>query len=117
MSDEPTEMIQRVRRHLDAGVNTLDPSLVDRLHKARRRALVQGQRAGPHQGRYWFVPAGAVAACALAAVIWFVTPQPLPKELLAMDAELELIGEPEGLDLVDDLDFYLWLEQQDSVDG
>ncbi len=104
-------------RALDARVEALDGEVLERLRRARRQAARQADRSV----KPWFPPAGlhwaaGVAAFAVLAVglgfWWQAARQPLPA---ALD-DLDVLAGSEDLNLVRDLDFYLWLEQDAALD-
>jgi len=103
---------------LDGLTEGLDGPARLKLDAARRRALagepvVESPRAsGP-----WWLPAGAmvtVSMALMALVMWWPTlesPQ-TPTELMA---DMELLAAAEEVSFYQDLDFYLWLAEQDHA--
>lgn len=109
MSDD-NELVRRVRQSLDASVQTLDPEIVRRLAQARTRALAA--RTGLRPAFAWGGGGLALAASLMLAVgVW---QQPAPNAGDGFSEALDAIVMEDALDLYEDLDFYLWLAQQDA---
>jgi hypothetical protein len=111
----------QARRLLDESVQALDGATASRLNCARQAALA----VRPARRRLWiWLPAGLAGACALllAVGLWQarVPPAPGMPVLAAASGEtatasdLDLIASGDSLEMVQDLDFYAWLDSQDS---
>jgi hypothetical protein len=119
---------ESVRRELDEHAESLDAATRSRLNRARQSALMEAARprwswfARPL--RVW-LPAGAAAALALAAVL-----QPTMFERggkspeigagaipAGPTEELELMQQPESLELYEDQEFYAWLDESEPSPG
>jgi hypothetical protein len=105
-------------RMLDESADDLDAATVSRLNRARHAALAASRtRRAP----VWAWPAlcAAVASAALAVLVWPVAQAPLettpPGVIVAGD--LELLAADAELALYEDLEFYAWLDTQQSSDG
>lgn len=119
MSDrypEKTPLERRAKAAFDADVSGLDGRTRSRLAQARHRALAQGRRAVPWRGLVGqrpLLPAGAAAAVLLAALVVWRMPSPnAPSPELAALQDLEILLGEEDLDMLEELDFYTWLEEQ-----
>ena len=114
MSDEKdfSEFERRSKQLFDESVAGLDAATRSRLTQARHRALAE--RAPAQSWRWSLVPAGTLAATALA--VWFmVGQQPVTDASLQADSlsDLEILLAEEDLEMLDEeLDFYGWLEEQ-----
>lgn len=103
MNDE--RLSAQIAAQLDADVAHFDAATLSRLNQARQRALAVKPRPA------WLYVGVAVTACAMlllaSSVFRFadspVAPAALDQELLA-EADIELL---------EDLEFYAWLEQQE----
>jgi len=109
-------LLERVRAALDAGAGTLDAPTLARLRAARRAALARaGERrrwyAWPAPPRAWLLPAGGFASLAVVAltVALFTASQPGAAPHTALE-DVELLSSKADLELLDDLDFYAWLQ-------
>ena len=135
-SDRLTEerLAAEAREVLDASVESLGPAVTERLAAARRAALEA--RDARIRARWWDVPwlmpAGALASVAATVAVIAVLAGAPPRATMTRapmtgppmtgppltagatadpiaDADLELLAEVEDLELLEDLDFYLWL--------
>lgn len=98
------------RARLEQSLEELDPITVERLAASRRRALAQAARPRP-QRRRWAPAAGLAVAASLAVLALLVARDPQIPAAAPVDA-LELLAAEEPLELYQELEFYLWLEQQ-----
>ena len=104
------QLILETRRVLDAGLETLPPSVINRLRLARQQTLAGEVRTH----RPWlafprWVTAGGLATAAVAILtvsLWVAVPR---QQHRALDAELERITTKEQLELYEDLEFFRWL--------
>jgi hypothetical protein len=113
---------ERSKALFDASAAELDAATRSRLTRARVRALeeLESSRAARWPG-IWkspLLPAGAVAAAVLAAllVVSQRSPEPPPVEVAAL-GDLELLLGEEDLELIEELEFYAWLEEQPEFDA
>lgn len=115
-----------LRDLLDAEAAALDAATLSRLNRARQAALDAGLRspALPWQGWTWTLPAAAVAVLALwlmpALMPSAADSGPALADLEALLAEPaaadgELLASDAPLELIDEWEFYAWLEQQPDV--
>ena len=122
MNDNLPQWTQRARDLLDESALALDAATMSRLNRARQAALA---RHAPRRRAAWMLmPAGVAGACALllAVGMWHGrSPQnePAPAQPAvagsAMNpADLDLIASGDNLEMMQDLDFYAWLDAQDQ---
>jgi hypothetical protein len=123
--NEPNEdraFAERARTLLDEDARRLDGPTLGRLRRAREEALEAG-RTGRllhrlRQARFR-VAAAALTAAAAAALVLVVLPldrSPVPP-LGADPTELELLASAEGPDFYEELDFYLWIAEEQADVG
>ncbi|MGD8975956.1 MAG: DUF3619 family protein [Gammaproteobacteria bacterium] len=106
------------RQQLDA----LEPDVRRRLADARRQALAAAQTGSkPRLPLPVLIPAGAAAAV-VAGLVIVLGRQPGPEggydPLVAADPpveDMEILLGNEDLELLDDLDFYLWLDDEPEI--
>lgn len=114
------DWLESVRRTLDEGAESIDSATASKLNRARQHALDAGLRRAPL--RWWWAGiALTTAACAMWALsLSLYTPEmnaPLiPVATEAPDQDFEMLAGTEDLELIENLEFYAWLEQQ-SLDG
>ncbi|HWS27105.1 MAG TPA: hypothetical protein VN259_11115 [Xanthomonadales bacterium] len=112
--------IAQVREQLDVDVRDLDAATASRLNRARQTALDVGLRQ--RRSRGWWLPFALATATALvlALTVTLRSADPLLQApTLAAPAaadDFELLAGGEDLEMIEDLEFYAWLEQQ-SLDG
>jgi Protein of unknown function (DUF3619) len=100
--------VRQLKDVLDAGNAHLDARVRSRLTQARHAALAQIRSRRAAWMPSWAPAAGVAAAVALAVVVWPRTrPAPAPED--AYD-DLEIVLAGENLDLLEDLDFYEWVD-------
>lgn len=120
--DEP-RWLEAVREQLDTDAAGYDAATLSRLNRARQAALDAGLRPRRRPWWHWSLVAVATsAAVVLAVALTLRTPEagkppvaPVALEQSEVD-DLELLAAGEDLELIENLEFYAWLEQQ-SLDG
>jgi hypothetical protein len=116
MSDENngSEFEQRTKRAFDDSVVALDAATRSRLTQARHRALEELASQRDRGWRSSLLPAGAVAATAVLAVllVWQPPGDPPVVETEQL-SDLEILLGEEDLEMLDEeIEFYGWLEEQ-----
>ncbi|HST28005.1 MAG TPA: DUF3619 family protein [Rudaea sp.] len=115
----------RARSLLDESAQALDAATLSRLNRARQAALAQ--RAPRRRAAWVFLPAGLAGACALllAVGVWHgrraPTAMPAQAEVAASAngsavnaGDLDMIASADDMEMMQDLDFYAWLDAQDQ---
>ncbi|HET8941689.1 MAG TPA: hypothetical protein VFN13_06865 [Rudaea sp.] len=114
------EWTRNAKALLDVSAQSLDAATLSRLNRARQSALAQRhRRAG------WWLPAGLVSACMLllAVGIWQkrAPEHPATSSSASSNAmanfqpdDLQMVSGEDSLDLYQNLDFYAWLDAQQS---
>jgi len=107
------------KQALDQSVDEIDGATLSRLRQARYTALHQHQRRQPlWLSRPVLASAFSVSALALTVVLMTSNPDSAGTPLIASDDSVEqlddfnLLANGDDLDLVQDMEFYEWLEQQ-----
>jgi hypothetical protein len=109
---------ERLRRALEASTEHLDAASLSRLKRARQAAL---EAARPVRRRPWALPVGLAFAASF-AVAALLLPGLLPSPtatapaLPVVDPEFALLGEDVEPALLEDLEFYAWLDSQQGED-
>jgi hypothetical protein len=108
------EFIRHVKKTLDQRTEALDAETLSRLNRARQTALQQaGHKAGHSLSRAWVPLGGVAAAILLTSIFMFKTEEMATLSDSPVD-EIEIIASSDNLDLYEQLDFYLWLLEEDS---
>ncbi len=103
-----------VKQQLDDSTQQLPSHIVSKLHQARNKAVEQSR-----QQRAWFnwnliTQHPVVASCAslfmVALIVGYIQFKPsAEQQMLAMDAEAEILFADDDMELYEDLEFYRWL--------
>lgn len=95
---------------LNAGTETLDASILNKLRQARQKALDQ------ESGRSisWWIPAGAVTATVAVAMFAFWLGVVSPQTRVNTLEDLELLASADTTELYEQIEFYEWLESQEQ---
>ena len=113
MTEHDDEFTRRIRAELDRQADALDGSARSRLTQARHAAL-DALDDRPRFALHRLAPAFALVLVAVVAVglLWpsaQLEPAPVPTAAETM-ADMELLAIDTELELLADLEFYLWLE-------
>ena len=117
-NDGDDRFLKQAAELFDDSVAGLDARTRSQLNRGRQQALAA---AGPGQLARWqtWVPVGAAAAVTAVALVTFTgqeAPGPLTTPTVASD--LELLMEGEELEMLEDLEFYSWLDlEAEAGDG
>jgi hypothetical protein len=110
----------RVRLALDEEVASCDAALLSRLNRARQQALDQGlsgrRRAVHSPWLGWAAAASLLLAVLLAPWPPAGGPAPTVNTAAAVGEDLDLLLAADEIEVIEDLEFYAWLQQQ-SLDG
>jgi Protein of unknown function (DUF3619) len=110
MSKQPQDeaaFLAQLRATLDQSVESLDPATRTRLAAARRKAVAEmGKQRLPHKPIMLLAMAASVAVLAVGVSLWWPT---ATGTMPAMD-DLSLLTAGEEFELLEDLEFYRWLE-------
>ncbi len=122
MGDSHNDDLQRkARESYDRAVAQLDFETIARLEKARRLAIddLSGRSKWLNLGPGTWLPAAVATGIGTLAIGWLIlaylgeSAEVFADDAMADDIEIMLAGE--NLDLLEDLDFYLWLATQPDV--
>ena len=109
------ELEARTKELFEDSLDVLDGRTRSKLTQARSRALEElNSRAARRWGASW-APAGAVAPAVLATwMLWFGQPEPEATATfnVAAAGDLEILLGEEELEMIQELEFYAWLEDQ-----
>lgn len=114
--DGTAHFLHSLSHNLDQAVETMDASTQARLRAARREALAASEsRSRPA----WLMPVGSLAVAATVAVLtvslWLVPPDTAVDPQLPTLEDIALLSDSEALEFYENLDFYLWLDEQDKA--
>lgn len=111
MSDEQRDnFTQNVQQSLRDSENDIDELTLAKLHAARANAI---DATAQPKSRNWSIPASLAAAFVLAFVTVIFTQNP-NNELVGTDValleDIDVLSSNESLDLLENLEFYEWLD-------
>lgn len=112
MNQDSDRMLQRLRQHLDRSSAELDGATLSKLNRARQHAL---DAASPRAAvSAWRRPLLVGSAMAALVGVWLLHTSHLPTEPVSpmAGADLELLAAGEDLELIENLEFYAWLQTQ-----
>ncbi len=119
-----TKLLRSTADLIESKSATLDGATSSKLHQARSAALEQAKNTQWN----WMPLGGAVTAAALLTVILQVGPdwrntlvtEPLPQLVDAEPAnidDLELLASAVDLELLEELEFYMWLDSNEGIEA
>jgi hypothetical protein len=108
--------IESAKGCFDESVSGLDAETQSRLNRGRQVALAELGRAKPVWVR-WAPATGVAAAAVVAVVMW--TGYPVPEEAVvpAVGADMEILLTEDSLEMLEDLEFYSWIEFEEDTDS
>ncbi len=112
MTDHDPKLDSVIRQALDRTVDQLDGETRSKLAQARVKALASLNR--PKTVAWFSAPVPVLASVLVIFMglsLW--NSQPEPAIDIAADTDLEFLAASEPLDLYDDLEFFMWLSEQD----
>lgn len=106
------EFAELAKELFDDSVERLDAATLSRLNQGRHAALdiLQGSRPAGTWGRW--VPATGVAAAVLVTVMVMRGPDSVELPVGSV-TDFEILLEGDSLEMLEDLEFYSWLEASD----
>ncbi len=107
---------KQAKASFDETVEQLDGATLSKLNRARHAALAE-IRQPTRQWSRW-MPATGVAAAALVAVMILQNPAGIDEPLPAAVADMEILLGEDSIEMLEDLEFYSWLdvvEQENDV--
>jgi hypothetical protein len=117
-SDQPGDkrFELETQRLFRQSVDSLDGRTRSQLAQARSKAIAARRRPGWFSPGQQLLPAAAAAAIA-ALVIWQILPQPGIEPAVGEMADLEILLGEDDLELIEELEFYAWIDEQPELAG
>lgn len=113
-SKDNERFLQQLESTLDQSAEALDDATLRDLRNARRKAVTASEK----RPAAWLLPVSGLATAATVAVfsvsLWMPSPQPGMDAQLSPLEDLALLGDSESLEFYEDLDFYLWLDDENQ---
>ena len=111
MNKTDENWVQQTKEAFDQSVDGLDAATLSRLNRGRQAALAEA--AQPHRQWLRWIPATGVAAAVLLAVVTIQSPGDV-EVISAPATDLEILLGEESIEMLEDLEFYSWLETQED---
>jgi hypothetical protein len=110
--DDNEDFATQAKAVFDDSVERLDAAALSRLNQGRHAALEQLASGSSKAAWTRWAPAGGVAAAALLTMIVMRAPEMenMPVEVVS---DFEILLEDESLQMLEDLEFYSWLDDVD----
>lgn len=116
---EDRALEERTKLLFNKSVSSLDPQTRSKLTQARYRALEELESSAPAGWRPRWIPAGVLAAGVLVVVMLWQGQPAVSPETPAFDvaalSDLEIILGDGDLGLLQELEFYAWLDEQAEI--
>ena len=112
VNENEKKLLEAGRQALVIAPAESSQELNDRLAVARRQALalIPEKSSSRHLGYYF---GGAIAASVLAFIVYFTIPNQYSENEASVVSDFEALLESEEFDMLEnDIDFYVWLEDQ-----
>ena len=110
------DFLHKLSDILDQSVEEMDASTKARLRDARREAVAASEEKSYAA---WLMPVGSLAAAATVAVLtvslWMTPPDEGVNAQLSPLEDFALLSDSESLEFYQDLDFYLWLDDEQKA--
>ena len=110
MNTPEEEFEQRAKAMFDDSVDSLDAATLSRLNRSRQAALAEAASSRVRWQR-WMPATGAAAAVLLAVMM--LLPGQTPDVIDAPASDFEIMLGEESIDMIEELEFYSWLDTQD----
>lgn len=110
--DLSQQEITAVRQELDHGCEALDGATLSRLKRIRHQTL---EKSATRRSMPISLPVGLVTAGMLVLALFLNYPAAPPSGLMPgpglATEDMDLLASPDSLDFYEDIEFYLWLEE------
>jgi hypothetical protein len=113
MNESDDKFAKEAKALFDESVDRLDAETLSALNRRRHAALEAARGARPEWVR-WAPAAGVTAAVVIAVML--ATPRPGGVDAVPLDDMDILLGE-DSIEMLEDLEFYAWMELQDGDVG
>ena len=116
MNNQDEKFGRETKKLFDQSVDGLDASTLSRLNRSRQLALAETHQA--HTRLLRWAPATGIAAAVLIAVMVTRGPTGVDEiDLPVAMTDMEILLGEESIDMLEDLEFYSWLDTAESEDG
>ena len=113
MNESDDKFAKQAKALFDESVDRLDAETLSTLNR-RRHAALEAARGGLPAWQRWAPAVGATAVVVVAVML--ATPRPDAVDVVPLDDMDILLGE-DSIEMLEDLEFYAWMESQDGDVG
>ena len=116
--NDEERLAESAKQLFDQSVESLDAATLSRLNQGRQAALAKLQkgRSFGHWSRW--VPVTGVAAAALITVLVVRGPDEVRvQDVPVIISDFEILMNDEPLEMLEDLEFYSWIDSDDLTEG
>jgi hypothetical protein len=117
MNKTDEQLAREAKQAFDQSVDGLDAATLSRLNRGRQAALAEGSRSPAFAARQWlrWVPAIGVAAAVM--LILVMQQGSGDVDIIAAPAsDLEILLSEESIEMLEELEFYSWIDTEDLAD-
>ncbi len=122
MNSSDDKFISKLRSDLSTSLDKIDDKTAQQLRHARAQAVHAATIKKEDKSRYlphWLSPASAAVSFAsisiITIVLWFMPQSTTPTTPFNIVEDIALLSAPEELEFYEDLDFYIWLDHEESA--
>jgi len=111
MNKTDETLAEQAKEAFDQSVDGLDAATLSRLNRGRQAALAEA--AQPNRQWLRWMPATGAAAAVLLVVMTLQSPGDVDV-MSAPATDLEILLSEESIEMIEELEFYSWLETQED---
>jgi len=114
MNKTDEQLAQAAKEAFDQTVDALDAATLSRLNRSRQAALAAASTSSVFSGREWlrWVPATGIAAAVLLVLLTQQGPGNIDV-ITAPASDLEILLSEESIEMLEELEFYSWLDAEE----
>ena len=118
MNKTDEQLARDAKQAFDQSVDGLDAATLSRLNRGRQAALAEGRRAPAFAARQWLRWVSATGVAAAVLLVLVMQQGPGDVDVIAAPAsDLEILLSEESIEMLEELEFYSWLDTEELVDG
>jgi len=108
------EFLQKLKSRLDEDTESLDAETLSRLNRSRQAALAQLDKKKPwFKMPVWIPATGGLATVMLLTSVMLFKAEEIAITVDSDTVEMEIIAAQDSFELYEQLDFYLWLAEEE----
>lgn len=114
--DPNDPLVKQLKQSLDQQASELDTATLSALRQARAHALnvLESKQRWLKPNTIWVGGLATAATLLIALLLVWPGENDISPEMVQGVADIDLLFDDDSIELYEDLDFYLWLEQQES---